>query len=187
MSLWAQLPTGPSGVVAPSAWAASSITTRGRWASERRGRRAGRRSGPRPAHRCSDGTAPGRGSAWSGRCRGARRRRRRTGRSWRWPRTSAAEVATTSPGPSPPQQHAPCSAAVPLAKATAWRRPVARRRTAPRTRRRPGPGSASRPAAPDDGGDVVVVDRLAAVRDHGRTARELVGGQATRRSCRSRR
>ena len=36
MSLWAQLPTGPSGIRAPSACAASSMTTAGRGSTARR-------------------------------------------------------------------------------------------------------------------------------------------------------
>ena len=118
MSERAQLPTGPSGVDAPSACAASSTIDPGPRRRAPPGRRGARRSARRPARRTRR-PRPGRGSASWDRCRRSRRSRRRSARSSRWRRTRAATSARGRPVRCRPRRARACRAAVPLANATA--------------------------------------------------------------------
>ena len=178
MSERAQLPTGPSGVRAPSACAASSTTTRGRGRQRREVDRAGPRSAPRRARRTSADERRVEVQRRRGRCRRMPASRRRSGRSSPTRRTTAVTSRRGRPAPMPAAHNAPCSAAVPLANATAWLRlgDAAQRVLEARDGR-----PAGQPVAPqdvDDGGDVVVVDRLAAVRDmHVGARRRRRGGR----------
>ena len=117
-----------------------------------------------------------------------RRRRRRSGRSWRWPRTTAARWRPRRPGRGRRRPRRAWRAAVPLAKATAWRGPDVGRPAPSSNSSTCGPWVSQSPlSTADDGGDVVVVDRLAPVGDHGRSGSRARPARATGRWCRSRR
>ena len=128
-------------------------------------RPAARRSAPRPTRRTRR-PRPGRGSTSSGRCRRSRRSRRRSAAQFALATNDSGEVSTRSPGPMPAAESAPCSAAVPLAKATACAAPVCAHSARSKSSIA---GSAGQPVAAehgDDRGDVVVLDELTAIRDH---------------------
>ena len=181
MSERAQLPTGPSGVVAPEG-VGGVLDDDPRPVGER-GQVDGQAGVVHRDQRVDVGRHRRRVEVERGRVDvdEGRRRRRRSGRSWRWRRTTAARWPPRRPGPSPAAAAAPCRAAVPLEKATAWRAPTRAASAVLELVDVRGPGSASRPCSTcDDGGDVVVVDRLAAVRDHGRMRGELVRASSHR-------
>ena len=165
MSERAQLPTGPSGVDAPSACAASSTTTRGRVVQ--RGEVDGQ---PGVVHRDERVARADRGrieiqASWD-RCRRSRRSRRRSAHSSRWRRTTAATSGPGRRGRCRPRR------ARRAARRCRWRRrrrgaaPVCAHSACSKSSIAGPPVSQSLRRTCDDRGDVVVLDELAAIRDH---------------------
>ena len=151
---------------APSACAASSMTTRGRCDERRRGRPAARRSAPRPSASQSADVAEVEVERLRDRCRRTRAGRRPRARSSRWPTNDSGDVATVSPVPMPAAHSAACSADRAVGERHGVRGAGGRAQRASNSL----DGRALRqPVAAQhlhDRGDVVVVDRLAAVGDH---------------------
>ena len=165
MSERAQFPTGPSGVDAPSACAASSTTTRGRVVSaDEVDGQPGVVHGDQRVARADRGRVEV--QRLRDRCRRSRRSRRRSAAQFALATNESGDVSTRSPGPIPAAESAACSAAVPFANATACAAPRLRAQRALELVDR---GPARQPVAAQDRGDrgdVVVLDELAAIRDH---------------------